>query len=128
MFNSNKGIKILLVDDEPEILRTLKRILAKKNYAVITFEEPAKALEHLKTDAVHLIITDLKMPEMDGLQFLYRAKLLRPDTPVILVTGYATIPTAVSAIQTGAYDYIRKPFDIKKIYAVVEQALAYSKT
>lgn len=123
MFNSNNGLRILVVDDEPEILRTLKRILARKGYDVVTFEDPFKALDHLKTDRVHLILTDLKMPEMDGVQLLLRIKQHYPAIPVVLITAYATISTAVTAMQQGAFDYLRKPFDIKRIYEVVESAL-----
>lgn len=127
MFNSNKEIKILVVDDEPEILKTLKRILSRKGYEAITFENPMKALDYLKTEQVHLILTDLKMPEMDGVQFLLKIKQSYPTLPVILLTAYASIETAVTAIQQGAFDYIRKPFEIKKIYELVEKALESSK-
>ncbi len=124
MLNSMSEIKIVIVDDEPEILKTLKRILEKKDYVVSIYENPVEALNFLKSNPVDLVITDLKMPEMDGILFLMSVKEFYPSVPIILITGYATIATAVTAIQKGAYDYIRKPFDVQKIYGVVEQALA----
>ena len=123
MFN-NKKIKTLVVDDDAEVLKTLVKILKKKGHDVFPFESSITALEYLKQEKMDLILTDLKMPEMDGIQFLSRAKTLRPDAPVILITGFATIDTAVSAIKWGAFDYLRKPFEIKKIYEVVDRALS----
>lgn len=127
MFSLKKGIKILIVDDEPEILRTMKRILERKDYVVVTFENPVPALEYLKTERVHLILSDLKMPVMDGMQFLAQVKKSYPSIPVVLITGHATISTAVAAIQLGAADYLKKPFEIKKIYEVVQRNLGLPK-
>lgn len=126
MFHANQEIKIVVVDDEPEILRTLKRILSRKGYEVVTFDSPLNALDYLKTERVNLILTDLKMPGMDGVQLLLRVKQSHPSLPVILLTAYATIETAVTAMQQGAFDYLRKPFDIKKIYEIVERAIESS--
>ena len=126
MFEKNR-VKTLAVDDDAEVLRTIKRILEKKGHEVFAYDSAGAALEHLKKETVDLILTDLKMPEMDGIQFLSRAKALRPYVPVILITGFATIETAVSAIKWGAFDYVRKPFEVKKIYEVIEGALGSKK-
>ena len=126
MFEKNR-VKTLAVDDDAEVLRTIKRILERRGHEVFAFESARSALEHLKAEPVDLILTDLKMPEMDGIQFLSRAKALRPNVPVILITGFATIETAVSAIKWGAFDYVRKPFEVKKIYEVIERALGSKK-
>ena len=123
MFETKK-IKALVVDDDPDVLRTLAKILKRKGQDVHPFESPVAALEYLKREKVDIILTDLKMPEMDGIQFLYQAKALCPRVPVILITGYAAIDTAVSAIKLGAFDYLRKPFEIKKIYEVIDRALS----
>ena len=119
----NKKIRILVTDDDAELLKTLVKILSRRGYQTFPFESPVKALEFLKGEKVDLILSDLKMPEVDGIQFLDRAKSIRPKTPFILITGFATVDTAVSAIKNGAFDYLRKPFEVKKIYEVVDRAL-----
>ncbi|OGR97161.1 MAG: hypothetical protein A2902_03490 [Elusimicrobia bacterium RIFCSPLOWO2_01_FULL_64_13] len=123
MFNSNKDVKIIVVDDEPEILRTLQRALSRKGYGVVTFEDPFLALEHVRKEKVDLVLSDLKMPKMDGLQLLLQVKAARPGVPVIMLTGFATIEYAVTAMQQGAFDFLRKPFEIRNIYEVVQSAL-----
>ncbi len=123
MFGFGKKIRILAVDDDAQVLGTLKKILEKKSYEVLGYTNPVDALARLKTGWVDLILTDLKMPEMDGLQFLEKAKRISPATPIILITAFATIETAVSAIRWGAYDYLTKPFEIKKICEVVKRCL-----
>ncbi len=124
MFGPKMNIKILLIDDELVILNMLTRMLERKGYETVAFQDPEEALNCLKSDSINLIICDLKMPEMDGIEVIFRAKRARPKVPIILITGFASIPTAVNAIQLGAYDYVRKPFDMAKICSVVEKALA----
>ena len=111
------------MDDDAEVLRTLVKVISRRGYEVFPFDSPLKALMFLKRESADLILSDLKMPEMDGTQFLYDSKKLHPDVPFILITGYATIETAVTAIQNGAFDYLRKPFEVKKIYEVLDRAL-----
>lgn len=115
--------KILVLDDDPNISEILQEILEEKGYYVIRSEDPLAALERLKVERFDLVLSDLKMPEMDGLEFLYEVKKLCPTLPVILVTVLADVSKAVLAIQSGAFSYITKPFDIEKIYHTVEQAL-----
>ena len=126
MFEAHK-VKTLIIDDDAEVLRTLKKIVTKKGHLVWAFESALSALDYLKKEPVDLILSDLKMAEMDGIQFISQAKVLCPQAPMILVTGFASIETAVSAIQMGAFDYLRKPFEIKKIYEVIDRALASKK-
>jgi DNA-binding NtrC family response regulator len=123
MFGLKKEIRILVVDDDSAVLKTLKKVLNKKGYLVFDFDDPALALEHLAKEGVDLILTDLKMPQMDGIQFMVQALKSQPSAPVILITGFATIDTAVSAVKLGAFDYLRKPFEISKIYEVIARAL-----
>ncbi len=111
------------MDDDVQVLRTLRKILERRGYVVTASENPIEALEIVKKEEFDLIVTDLKMPGMDGIQFLTQAKAARPGTPIILITGFAAIDTAVSAIKWGAFDYLRKPFEIKKIYDVIDRAL-----
>src|SRR3989344_5968191 len=117
---------ILMVDDDPEVLRTLEKIMKRKGYQTIPFSNPLLALETMRTRRPDLILTDLKMPEMDGIQFMQEAKKIHPSVPVVLITAYATVDTAVSAIQLGGFDHVRKPFEISRIYAVIEKALESS--
>ncbi|OGR86481.1 MAG: hypothetical protein A3A86_06790 [Elusimicrobia bacterium RIFCSPLOWO2_01_FULL_60_11] len=119
----NKDIRIVVADDDAEVLKTLAKILKRRGYEVFPFDSPHKALDFLRQEKVDLILSDLKMPDMDGIQFLDKAKKIHPKTPFILITGYATVDTAVSAIKWGAFDYLRKPFEVKKIYEVIDKAL-----
>ena len=118
---------ILIVDDDKEVLNTLQRILQKRDYQVFTCDKPTQALEMLQSQPMDLILSDLKMPEMNGIQFLYQVKQDHPAIPVILVTGFGSIDSAVKTIQWGGFDYLQKPFEAKKIYEVIERALASSK-
>ena len=126
MFRVRNGTKILIVDDDQQVLRAIRKILEKKGYETITFEDPESALEYLKTEPVHLIITDLHIPGMDGIQFLRQAKQIRRSVPIIFSTGFASIDTAVTAMQLGAFDYLKKPLEPRKIYDLVERALGIS--
>lgn len=128
MVDSNAKIKIVVVDDERPLLETFQRVLEKKGYDVTIFENPVEAVSHIKSNEPHLIITDLRMPGMDGIQFLNQVKQLRPSVPVVFITAYTTISTAVSAMELGASDYLRKPFGMNKIYELVERNLSLSKS
>lgn len=119
----NKKIRVMVTDDDAEVLKTLVKILSRRGYQTFPFGSPVNALEFLKKEKVDLILSDLKMPGIDGIQFLDRAKSICPKTPFILITGFATVDTAVSAIKYGAFDYLCKPFEVKKIYEVVDRAL-----
>lgn len=124
MFLFDSKAAILVVDDDPAVLRTLQRILERKGYRVIANSSSENALEFLKTEPVQLLITDYRMAEMDGIQLLQEAKKLYPSLPVVMITGFATINNAIDTIRLGAFDYLRKPLEIKKIYEVVERALS----
>jgi len=127
MFNFRKSRKILIIDDEPSLLKSLIKTLEKKGYDVIAFEDPLLAIEHLKEEKIDLIISDLKIPKMDGIQLLHHVKTSYPNTPVILITAFATIDTAVMAVRWGAFGYLQKPFDIHKVREIVESALQLNK-
>ncbi len=102
--------RILILDDEPKIAELLRRSLQREGYEVACKTSPAAALEYLKAHAVDVFITDLKMPGMDGLEALRRAKAIRPACEVVVMTAYATIETAREALKRGAIDYLTKPF------------------
>lgn len=114
--------KLLILDDEQSILDSLSRVLRDLGYEILLATEPLKALDLIKTELPHVVITDLKMPEMDGLEVLQRIRDFRPEIQVILITGHGSIDDAVMAMKKGAYDFIPKPFKRQEISAVVHRA------
>lgn len=115
--------KILIVDDEAPIRDLCARVLAKEGYAVDLAKDAKLSLDLLKEKSYNLVFVDLKLPGMDGIELLKRIKVERPATEVVIMTGYATIKTAVEAIKLGAYDYITKPFDIALLRLVTHRCL-----
>ncbi|NOX97637.1 MAG: sigma-54-dependent Fis family transcriptional regulator [Nitrospirae bacterium] len=118
-----KTEKILVVDDEINIARGICEALGKEGYRTLSTSNGLKALEEVREDFFHLIIADVKMPGMSGLEFLRQVKRECPETMVVILTAYGTIETAVEAMREGAYDYLSKPIDIKRLRALVEKAL-----
>jgi two-component system, NtrC family, response regulator HydG len=114
--------KLLILDDEQSILDSLSRVLRDLGYEILTSAEPAAALKIIQEELPHVVITDLKMPELDGLEILQRIKDFRPEIQVILITGHGSIDDAVLAMKRGAYDFIPKPFKRQEIAAVVHRA------
>ena len=114
---------ILIVEDEDVARRNLEHILKKEGYAVTAASSGAKALQLLETRDFSLVITDLKMEKVDGTQVLAKSRELQPFTEVIMITGYATVDSAVEAMQEGAYSYIAKPYKIDHLRRVAREAL-----
>jgi DNA-binding NtrC family response regulator len=114
---------ILVVEDEDIARRNLEHILKKEGYEVITTDNGAKALDLLRRRDFDLVLTDLKMEKVDGMQVLEKTRELQPYTEVIMITGYATVDSAVAAMKEGAYHYIAKPYRIDEIRQIVRQAL-----
>ncbi len=106
---------ILVVDDEKSMCELLQDTLLKENFSVYIAETPYKAIEIIENNNVDIVLLDLVMPGMDGIDVLREIKHIKPDTVVIMMTGYGTIDTAVEAMKLGAYDYITKPFRMSKI-------------
>ena len=122
MFSKNtNGRHILVVDDEPLVRSSLSEFLTLLGYTVSSVSSGQEALEMLKTYTVNIIISDMKMPEMDGITLLRHVKGAYPDIFVILITGYATIDSAVAAMKEGAYDYITKPILDNEIKIILER-------
>jgi DNA-binding response OmpR family regulator len=115
--------KIIVVDDEIGICRNVEKILTKANYTVTHAVSAKEALEMMKKDSYELLISDMIMPEINGLELLKTAKEQWPLTKAVMMTAYASTDTAVKAIRLGALDYIPKPFTPKELRQVVEQAL-----
>jgi DNA-binding NtrC family response regulator len=118
--------RILIVDDEKDMLALLRRIITEESgHEVITQTDPAQALEVFKQQPFDLVITDLKMPKMDGIKVLESVKKINPDVSVVILTAFATIETAVEAIRKGAYDYITKPFRRERILLTLEKVMEW---
>jgi DNA-binding NtrC family response regulator len=115
--------RVLIVDDEPDMLENCARILGRVGYQCFSTTEPAKALALLEEERPDLLITDLKMPGMDGMALLKRAHELDPTLPVIVITAFATIESAVAAVKEGATDYLPKNFSVEHLRVAVERAL-----
>ncbi|WP_297211118.1 MULTISPECIES: sigma-54-dependent transcriptional regulator [Thermodesulfovibrio] len=118
--------KILIVDDEPDMLKLLSMILREKTpYEITTTNNPIEAVELAKEGNFDLVITDLKMPGLDGLQLLEEVKKRDEDVPVIIITAYGTIDAATEAIEKGGFDFITKPFKKEQILFTIEKALKW---
>ena len=118
-----RGTRLLVVDDEPTQREMLSGILGRAGYRVETAPGGHDALEALGRDAFDLLLTDQKMPGMDGLALLDRAQALQPDLPVVLMTAYGSVSDAVAAMKKGAADYLTKPFEREELLLVLERVL-----
>lgn len=115
--------KILVVDDEKYICSLIEEMLEDERYSIKTTTDPQKALELLESDPQDLIVTDLVMDVVSGTEILKKAKKIRPESVVILMTGKPTIENAVSVLKSGAYDYLIKPFSLENLKATVQRGL-----
>ena len=118
-----KNIKVLVVDDEKQIQNVLAKILKKKDYQVKTVGDGMEALKAFKKERFDIVLLDIMMPKLDGIQTLRKIKAQFPKTIVMMLTAYGSVATAREAMQLGAYDYITKPFDMNFIYEVLEESL-----
>lgn len=116
--------RLLIVDDEAALMTALCKTLELENYTTTGFASATEALEHLRQHRYDILLTDLMMPEMDGITFLRAAQSIDPNLSAIMMTGHGTIDTAVKALQSGALDYILKPFRLDNLLSVMTRALA----
>ena len=115
--------RVLVVDDEPDMVENCARILKRSGYQCLTATDPHRALVLVEAEHPDLLLTDLKMPGMDGMELLRRARESDPALPVILITAFATIESAVTAIKDGAFDYLPKNFSVDQLRVAVERGL-----
>jgi len=115
--------QILVVDDEPNLRRVLRAQLERDGYDVHTSEDGEQALSLLTEHHIDLVITDLRMPKVDGMELLRRISALEDPMPVVMITAHGTVDTAVEALKMGAFDYITKPFDQEDVRTIVRKAL-----
>jgi two-component system response regulator HydG len=116
-------VRVLVVDDEPTLLRALEALLVRKGHQVVALDSPIAATQRLAQEDFDVALLDVKMPELSGLELLTAVKHRRPEVEVIMMTGHATVETALAAVKAGAYDYLTKPFDdVEHVARVVSKA------
>jgi two-component system, NtrC family, response regulator AtoC len=120
----NESVRVLVVDDEEIVRESLTGWLRKDGYTVQSAHDGRAAIDALTANRFSIVLLDLKMPGMDGLQVLEEVRKLRPEASCILMTAYATVDTAVAAMKLGAYDYLVKPFDPEELSALVQRIVA----
>ncbi len=122
---SAQKIKVLCVDDEAPMLEGCERLLRSLGYDCITTTDSTRAVELIRSESPQILLTDLRMPEMDGIALLEAAKEIDPDVTVIVLTAYASVPSAVEAVRKGAFDYIPKPFSADELEVALQKATKY---
>lgn len=115
--------KILIIDDEKSIRKTLRDILEFEKFKVDDAEDGLSGIELLKKNSYDVVLCDIKMPRMDGMEVLERALKISPDTQVVMISGHGNIETAVEAIKKGAYDFIQKPLDLNRTLVTIRNAM-----
>ncbi|RLD46080.1 MAG: sigma-54-dependent Fis family transcriptional regulator, partial [Bacteroidetes bacterium] len=113
---------ILVIEDERSIRNTLKDIFDNEGYETDLAEDGQQGIEKIEKNDYNLIFTDIKMPKMDGIEVLEKAKELKPDIPIIMISGHGDIDTAVECIKKGAFDFIQKPLDLNRMLITIRNA------
>ncbi len=114
---------ILIIDDEKAIRKTLSEILSYEGYKIEEAGDGEEGLRKFREKTFDVVLCDIKMPKLDGIEFLDKVKELNPDVPVIMISGHGTIETAVEAVKKGAYDYIAKPPDLNRLLITIRNAM-----
>ncbi len=117
--------KILVVEDDPILRRFVTDALKRKNFDVVSVEDGLFALEEIKKTSFHLVITDMKMQRMDGLELLTRVKKIAPETEVIIITAFGTVSSAVEAMKKGAFDYVTKPIELEELDIIITRVFEH---
>ncbi|MGH9843829.1 MAG: sigma-54-dependent transcriptional regulator, partial [Blastocatellia bacterium] len=120
------GKTILLVDDDASLRRVLAHHLTEAGHHVLTAVDGKAGLDVFTAEQVDLVITDIQMPEMSGLELLRRISVMSPDAMMLVITAFGSIETAVEAMKMGAYDYITKPFNREELLLTVSKALEFT--
>src|ERR687886_1862822 len=117
--------RLFIVDDEPGICRVLSTLFTRDGWEVVTFNNPTEALKAAPGSDVDVVITDLQMPEMTGVELLQALRQGGHLMPVLVITAHGTIASAVEAMRLGAFDYLTKPFDVESVKLSVQRALSH---
>lgn len=115
--------KVVIIDDEPDFLKNMERILKRWQYDAVLLQDSLRVEAVLREEQPDIVLTDLKMAQLDGFGVLRTVSQLNKDIPVIIITGYGSISSAVMAMKEGAYDYLSKPFELDELQVVLERAL-----
>jgi two-component system nitrogen regulation response regulator GlnG len=118
---------ILIVDDEKPICAALASLVKAEGFKALTAGDGATALEKVRSESPDVMLTDIKMPGMDGMELMRRTREVDPDLPVVMITAYAEVHGAVESIKAGAHDYLSKPFDNQDVLRVIHRALSERK-
>src|SRR5262245_19374107 len=114
---------ILIIDDERAIRKTLGEILSYEGYKIEEASDGEEGLKKFREKTFDVVLCDIKMPKLDGLEFLDKAREANPDVPIIMISGHGTIETAVEAVKKGAFDYISKPPDLNRLLITLRNAM-----
>jgi DNA-binding NtrC family response regulator len=117
--------RLLVIDDDPTVCELLDLDLSRRKYSVVTHTSPEAALEQLATEDFGVVISDINMGGITGVELCRRVVALREDTPVIVMTAYASVESAVASIRAGAYDFVTKPFESEELALTIERALKH---
>ena len=123
--SGGQKIKVIVIDDEPDMLENCSRIIRRLGYDCLTLQDSSDAASVIGREMPYIILTDFAMPVRNGLDILRLAKEISPETIVILISGYATIPSVVEGMKEGAFDYIAKPFSAEQLKVALERAVAH---
>lgn len=121
--DGNKPLRLLVIDDEPIVGRRLQQVFAKMGFEVETYTNAMSAMYAMDRCPFDIVVTDLKMEGMDGMEVLEKVKEKNPDTKVIIITGYAQLDTASEAFRKGVFDFIAKPFRLDELKRVIGRAM-----
>ena len=119
--------QIAVVDDKEIIRESLSEALTREEHAVTTFADPLEALTAMKDQRFDAALVDLKMPGLDGLSLIREIRGANCETPIIVMTAFATVSTAVEAMKLGAFDYVQKPFEVETVTVLLERALEHAR-
>src|ERR1051326_1787886 len=119
--------KILVIDDEKSIRKTLREILEYENFKVDEAGDGAEGAAMAEKENYDIILCDIKMPKVDGMETLDRILKAKPDVPIVMISGHGTIETAVEAVKKGAFDFIAKPLDLNRLLVTIRNAMDKSK-
>lgn len=124
---SSEGPRVVVCEDDANMCQLVASVLEPLQAEIVTFTRSQDALDEVEARGAAVVVTDLKMPGVDGLDVLRFAKSHSPETQVVMITGYGTVESAVEALKTGAFDYIAKPFDNSELYHTIERALEHAR-
>ncbi len=119
----DKRYDILILDDEPIVGERLKQALEKEGHQVEIFINPHRALERVSEKTFDIVVTDIRMDDIDGIEILERVRAMSERTKVVMITGYATLEVARESLAKGAFDFIAKPFKLREIRGVIQKAV-----